>query len=108
MEFGSLEGDFIKNLCRAHYESIYNPPRKAFDVYTAVALGRFMGEKAGNVDSQAAQKALLDLASPKLLFYSGEYGMSLVSVCDTSEAVLKSYIDHIDVQVRDATAACQA
>ena len=86
-----LNGKYISQLAKAHYESRYNPPRKAFDFYTALALTRFMNSKEG----------LLALPRRRL-FYSDEYGMTLVSQSDTWEATIKSYIGRIDIRVQES------
>ncbi len=82
-----LDGDFVRKLANAHYTSQYNPPRKAFDFYAAAALVHFM-----------TSKDLLGLPH-SLLFYSGDYGLSLVGKSDTWEATLKSYVSRIDTKV---------
>ncbi len=77
----------LKKFATAHYCSIYNPPRKAFDFYAASALTRFMRSK--------------DMfALPRLrLFFSGEYGLALVSREDAWESSLESYVSSIDTRV---------
>ena len=82
-----LDGAFVKELAKAHYTSQYNPPRKAFDFYAAAALVYFM-----------ASKDLLGLSQSRL-FYSAEYGLSLVGKSETWEATLKSYVSRIDTKV---------
>jgi hypothetical protein len=82
-----LDGDFLKKLADAHYNSQYNPPRKAFDFYAAAALTHFM-----------KSKDLCDLPQSRL-FYSAEYGLSLVGKSDTWEATLESYVSRIDTKV---------
>ena len=82
-----MDGDFVKKLADAHYTSQYNPPRKAFDFYAAAALTHFM-----------KSKDLCDLPQSRL-FYSAEYGLSLVGKSDTWEATLESYVSRIDTKV---------
>ena len=96
--FYSLDGENIKSLCKAHYESMYSPPRKAFDVYVAVALVRFMNgwEKKERL-GELRQPALPAVA--KKLFYSNQYGMTLVSQCDKWDEALQTYISKIDTKV---------
>ena len=72
----------MKEIARAHYESRYNPPRKAFDFYSALALGRFMKSNA-----------------ERHLFYSHQYGLTLVGKSDTWETALESYVSRIDTVV---------
>ena len=76
-----------KELADAHYTSQYNPPRKAFDFYTAAALVHFM-----------SSKDLRGLPQSRL-FYSAEYGLSLVGKSETWEATLESYVSRIDTKV---------
>ena len=83
-----IDGQFIRFLAEAHYTSIYSPPRKAFDFYAAAALSRFM-----NVN-----RPFLQLPC-KRLFFSGEYGLTLVSHEDAWEASLESYVSRIDTRV---------
>ena len=86
-----LDGTYVSQLAKAHYESRYNPPRKAFDFYTAFALTRFMNSKENF------------FALPcRRLFYSEEYGMTLVSQNDTWGATIKSYVSRIDISVQES------
>ena len=82
-----LDGAFVKHLADAHYTSQYNPPRKAFDFYTAAALVEFM-----------SSKDLCGLPQSRL-FYSAMYGLSLVSKSNKWEATLESYVSRIDTRV---------
>jgi hypothetical protein len=82
-----IDGDYVSKLAQRHYESRYNPPRKAFDFYSAAALVRHM-----------QFKDLYGLPRREL-FYSDEYGMTLVSESDEWEATLGSYVSRIDTKV---------
>ena len=86
-----LGGQFITNLARLHYLSTYNPPHKAFDFYSAKVLVRHMDREK-------------DLAGfPRVnLFFSGEYGLTLVSKDNSWEATLASYVSHIDTKLQPA------
>jgi hypothetical protein len=75
-------------LAKLHYESPYSPPRKAFDVYTALALTGYMATK----DVPGAR--------PRRLFYSDEYGLTLVSEAESWEKTLASYVSRIDTDVK--------
>ena len=86
-----LNGKYISQLAKAHYECRYNPPRKAFDFYTALALTRFMNYKES-----------LSALPRRRLFYSDEYGMTLVSQSDTWGATIKSYVGRIDISVQES------
>ena len=78
---GSIAGNFISKLAQRHYESQYNPPRKPFDYYTAVALVRFM--KYNDVDENMPRRRV---------FYSRKYGITLVSEGDTWDWTRESYV----------------
>ena len=80
-----IDGSFIKEIARAHYESRYNPPRKAFDFYSAMALGRFM-----------KSSVIMSTLPERQLFYSDKYGLTLVSKNDMWETTLQSYVSRID------------
>ena len=84
-----LGGQFITNLARLHYMSTYNPPCKAFDFYSAKVLVRHMEREK-------------DLAGfPRLnLFFSGEYGLTLVSKESSWAATMASYVSHIDTKLQ--------
>ena len=85
-----LNGTFISKLANYHYNSQYNPPRKAFDFYAAAALVHFI-----------TSKDLCGLPYARL-FYSGQYGLSLVGKSDTWACTLESYISRIDTNVDPA------
>ena len=84
-----INGDFLTELATLHYQSRYNPPRKAFDFYSASALVRHMHLK----DLHGMPR--------RELFYSDEYGLTLVSEKDDWEAALASYISYIDTRLGD-------
>ena len=84
-----INGNFLLKLAKRHYESRYNPPRKAFDFYTAAALTRYMVSKN------------LPGASNRRLFFSEEYGLTLVSESDRWVTALESYVQRIDTTVTD-------
>ena len=85
----SIKGDFLSRIAKRHYESRYNPPRKAFDFYAAVALVRLM------------QKKDLHGLPGRALFFSSEYGMTLVSEGYEWNATLQSYVSRIDTKIVD-------
>jgi hypothetical protein len=70
--------------------SRYNPPRKAFDFYTAAALSRFM-----------ASSDVLGVRARRL-FYSDEYGLTLVSEANCWETTLERYVSRIDTKLDPA------
>lgn len=72
-----------------HYESRYNPPHKAYDFYSALALVRFMKW------SDSA-----DLAGRRM-FYCNKYGLALVSEHETWRATREAYIHGMDVKDAD-------
>ena len=87
--FCRINGNFLLKLAKRHYESRYNPPRKAFDFYTATALIRLM------------QKKDLHGLPGRGLFYSSEFGLTLVSEGYEWKATLDSYVSRIDTKVVD-------
>ena len=72
-----------------HYESRYNPPRKAYDVYSALALVRYMKSRDGAGMTR------------RRMFYSDKYGIMLVSEHETWKTTLESYTTGIDFQDSD-------
>ena len=84
-----LDGVYLSELAKMHYQCRYNPPRKAFDVYSAKALSKFM---------ESQEPRGVPGARGRRLFYSQEYGISLVSRADTWDATLESYVSRIDTQ----------
>ena len=81
-----LTGKFLEQLAKAHYESVYNPPRKPFDYYTAIAL----------VAAMESSSSKLEQFGVKVLYYSNVYGMCVVSQKDTWQAARSEYIEHVD------------
>jgi hypothetical protein len=95
--FHSLSGEFLKTLAFAHYEGKHNPPRKAFDFYTAIALAFFL---QGVADGNAALRSSMTAERRvRRLFFSDEYGLTFVSVDHTWDATLERYISNIDTKV---------
>jgi hypothetical protein len=94
MGSNDLRGAVLQKLAKAHYTSIYNPPRKPFDYFTAKALTTWL--KSGNKDVR-----LQSLASVRSLFYSNVYGVTYVSRKDTWEETRQSYIGSIDTKERE-------
>jgi hypothetical protein len=86
MASNELTGDYLRTLAKAHYESVYNPPRKPFDYYTAKALVAAMGN----------QRSELEKMPERVLFYSNVYGTCLVSKSDTWETARSEYISQVD------------
>ena len=93
----SLASDYIKKLAKAHYESKYNPPRKMFDVYAAAALVCFMGSGDVSVNQLLMQQPV------RQLFYSDQFGITLVTDKSTWEEALNCYVSQIDTQVTTMT-----
>ena len=86
----NLHGDFLKQVALAYYTSLYNHPRKPYDYYTAVALTATMHRSADPA-----------LWKSSRLFYSGVYGLALISECESWEATRTLYASKIDVTSRD-------
>ena len=85
MKYCRLDGPFVSNLAKRHYESRYSPPRKAFDFYSAHALAQLIKSR----DLPARQRRL---------FYSEEYGLTLVGGADSWDSTLESYVGRIDIK----------
>ena len=95
----SISGEFLKKLAYAHYEGKHNPPRKAFDFYTAIALVYFL-QLGHAVDGKTALHSnMMADRRVRRLFFSGEYGLTFVSGDHTWDATLERYISKIDTHV---------
>jgi len=67
----SIVGEsYLWKLSSLYYNSIYNPPRKPFDFYTALALSECLsaGVKYGNI-----------VGDSKVMFYDDVYGITMIS-----------------------------
>jgi hypothetical protein len=76
------ETSILKKFAGVFYNCKYNPPRRAFDFYTATAL--------------VARMSFLEIGSDANLFFDDTFGVTLVSYCmDWSETVgmYSAYID---------------
>ena len=84
----SLDGSdsILKSLARVYYNSKYNPPRRAFDFYTAVAL--------------VARMSALDIGEDEFLFFDNKFGIALISGKRTWREAVADYSEHIDTSVR--------
>uniref|UniRef100_A0A7S0MLT3 Uncharacterized protein n=1 Tax=Cryptomonas curvata TaxID=233186 RepID=A0A7S0MLT3_9CRYP len=92
MSANGLMGAFLQKFAKAHYTSIYNPPRKPFDYFTAKALTTWL--ESGNKDARLQSRV-------RSLFYSNVYGMTYVSKKDTWEETRERYIRSIDTNILD-------
>jgi hypothetical protein len=106
-----LGGKFLKTVALAHYNSRYNPPRKPFDFYTALALRSCLIENEKNaigeepapfatMQKKCSQKSLMPSKGPdeenfKFIYYSNAYGITCVSRKDTWEAAQQEYMAQI-------------
>jgi hypothetical protein len=126
-----LEGRFLRDLAKAHYESPYDPPRKPFDYYCAFALTtsmkRYMdkvrtssqkrsmvqtqlvfsgtfSENAPIVEESSRTSCTVHLESqvPRCLFYSNVYGTTFISPHSTWEATLTAYSSAIKTDIKPA------
>ena len=89
MKYCRLDGPFVSAIAKLHYESRYSPPRKAFDFYTAHALAQLI--KSRDVPARLRR-----------LYYSADFGLTLVSGADSWDATLESYVSRIDTNVDPA------
>jgi ankyrin repeat protein len=92
MSANGLNGVFLQKFAKAHYTSVYNPPRKPFDFYSAKALTTWLN--SGNRDERL-------ISRKRSLFYSSVYGMTYVSRKDTWEETRDSYIGAINTKEQD-------
>jgi len=81
-------------LAYAHYEGKHNPPRKAFDFYTAIALVSFLCyEEDGK---RVPHSGMMAERNVRKLFFCEEYGLTFVSKDHTWDTTLERYISNID------------
>ena len=92
MGTNGLNGSFLKKFAKAHYTSIYNPPRKPFDFFAAKALTTWM--ESENKDARLT-------SCERSLFYSNVYGMTYVGQMDTWEETRDCYIGSIRTEETD-------
>ena len=84
-----ISSDFMISISNAYYNSIYNPPRKPFDFYTARAL-------------VAVLNGTVLITRKRTLHYNSVYGSVIVGRFQSSwKSALKEYIDGIDTQPKD-------
>jgi hypothetical protein len=88
-----LTGDFLGLVTKAHYLSKYKQPRKPYDFYTALALTGFLRSQ-GSLPVE-----------PRRLFYSGVYGLALVSESDSWDEARREYASRVDTSAREVEAA---
>jgi ankyrin repeat protein len=87
-----LKGASLQDFCEAHYTSIYNPPRKPFDFFSAKALTVWL---------ESEQKETRLKLRERSLFYSNVYGMTYVSLEDSWEKTRDCYIGSINTKEND-------
>ena len=90
-----LDGRFLRDVARAHYEGMYPTARKPFDYYSAVALTAYLRD-----ESQPP-------AVPSNLFYSGVYGLALVSASESWEVTRSEYAGRVDTSCKDEDIASE-
>jgi hypothetical protein len=84
LKSNGINTGFLTQIARVYYNSAYNPPRKAFDFYTALALCRY-------------SIGLVPTKTPKRLFYDDTYGISLLGTRQTFADAVAEYKQHIDM-----------
>ena len=87
MDANGLTGAYLRSFARKHYESLYNPPRKPYDFYTAKALTECL--RSGSTEAGLCKYRMF-------LFYSNVYGITIVSEEDTWEVVRERYAASIN------------
>jgi hypothetical protein len=83
LKSNGIDTRFLTQIAYVYYNSSYNPPRKAFDFYTALALCRY-------------SIGLVPTKTPKRLFYDDTYGISLLGTSQTFADAVAEYKQHID------------
>jgi len=85
--FSSMNGgsSVLKDFARTYYTSKYNPPRRAFDFYTACALVNHMYK--------------INFGSKSNLFFDASFGVTIVSQKSNWVDAVNEYASHIDVSI---------
>ncbi len=108
-----LSGKFLKKCALLHYRSRYNPPRKPFDYYCAMALCTLLrSEKVEplpstrNVFQVPKQRAVMRVLPSRQMhmFYSNVYGITFISSEDTWKATRSHYSNAIDTEIKEGDA----
>ena len=94
LDANGLQGTYLRSFAKVHYESIYNPPRKPFDMYTARALTMWLKSKDLNTEESLC-------SHKRFLFYSNVFGICIVSKLETWEEVRDRYAGRIGPEPRD-------
>jgi hypothetical protein len=92
LESNDLRGGFLRQVALAHYTSADNSPREPFNYYTAVALTAALS---------CCPAAQVPWRSGQQLFYSGVYGLALLSASESWEATRSLYASQVDVASKD-------
>ena len=116
----NLNGEFLKKCSALHYNSCYNPPRKPFDYYCALALCSLLHFDLTNKDASSTKvpstvfdsasklqnhshlsaKREFLLGSERKLFYSNVYGITFISSGDTWELTRCAYTQAINTEIK--------
>jgi hypothetical protein len=85
----NLMTEFNHKLANIYYNSKYNPPKKIFDYYTAIAISKFINHQTINYIDQN-------------LYYNDVYGITIISNEILWENVLSNYISNINIIIDDS------
>jgi len=110
-----LSGEFLKKCALLHYCSRYNPPRKPFDYYCAIALCTLLRSQQRKpltpkvFDAPFQRTPLLApaevLPSRQMqMFYSNVYGITFISSEDTWKSTRSQYSQAIDTEIQESDA----
>ncbi len=112
-----LSGEFLKKCALLHYCSRYNPPRKPFDYYCAIALCTLL--RSEKVEPLPSTRNVFQAPKPRTLmrsrsgvlpwrqmhmFYSNVYGITFISSEDTWKATRSNYSNAIDTEIKEGDA----
>ena len=95
MRANGLAQPFLQKLAEAHYMSRYNPPRKPFDFYAAMALTAWL-QSSGN--PEAEERLCLH---KRTLHYSNVFGVTYISRSGLWEDTRAAYLAAVDTAPRD-------
>jgi hypothetical protein len=85
----NLMTEFNHKLANIYYNSKYNPPKKIFDYYTAIAIAKFINEESINYIEQN-------------LHYNDVYGITIISNETVWKNTLDNYISNINIVIDDS------
>lgn len=83
----------LKKFCIQYYNSIYDPPLKPFDFFTALVLCDFLDSNVEDVEKKET----------KSIYYDSKYGITLVDTIDKKpKEVIQSFITKLEAKKEKA------